>query len=112
MAAYTPPFSLSAKAIRLVADISALIERYAICMEQGDCLLLRKVNRIKAIHSSLAIEGNELSEDEVRTLLEGKSVVAPVQQLQEVRNAIRCYELSLYTHSAMVMVESGAYGNR
>ena len=94
MAAYTPPFSVSAKAIRLVAEISALIERYAIRMEQGDSLLLRKANRIKTIHSSLAIEGNELSEDEVRTLLEGKSVVAPIQQLQEVRNAIRCYEES------------------
>lgn len=94
MAAYTPPFSVSAKAIRLVAEISALIERYAIRMEQDDSLLLRKANRIKTIHSSLAIEGNELSEDEVRTLLEGKSVVAPIQQLQEVRNAIRCYEES------------------
>ena len=94
MAAYTPPFSVSAKAIRLVAEISALIERYAIRMEQGDGLLLRKANRIKTIHSSLAIEGNELSEDDVRTLLEGKSVVAPIQQLQEVRNAIRCYEES------------------
>lgn len=94
MAAYIPPFSVSAKAIRLVAEISALIERYAIRMEQGDGLLLRKANRIKTIHSSLAIEGNELSEDEVRTLLEGKSVVAPIQQLQEVRNAIRCYEES------------------
>ena len=96
MAAYTPPFSVSAKAIRLVAEISALIERYAIRMEQGDGLLLRKANRIKTIHSSLAIEGNELSEDDVRTLLEGKRVVAPIQQLQEVRNAIRCYEESGY----------------
>lgn len=94
MAAYTPPYSVSAKAIRLVAEISALIERYAIHMEQGDSVLLRKANRIKTIHSSLAIEGNELSEDEVRTILEGKRVVAPVQQLQEVRNAIRCYEES------------------
>ena len=94
MGAYTPPFSVSAKAIRLVAEISALIERYAIRMEQGDSVLLRKANRIKTIHSSLAIEGNELGEDEVRTLLEGKSVVAPIQQLQEVRNAIRCYEES------------------
>lgn len=95
MGLYTPPFSVSAKAIRLVAEISALIERYAIRMEQGDGVLLRKANRIKTIHSSLAIEGNELSEDNVRTLLEGKTVIAPIQQLQEVRNAIRCYEESV-----------------
>lgn len=94
MSSYTPPFSVSAGAIRLVAEISALVERYAIRLDREDGLLLRKANRIKTIHSSLAIEGNELSEDEIRTLLEGKSVIAPVKQLQEVRNAIHCYDES------------------
>ncbi len=94
MGTYAPPFSVSAKAIGLVAEISALMERYAMRLEQTDGELLRKANRIKTIHSSLAIEGNELSEDEVRTVLEGKSVVAPLQQLQEVRNAIHTYEES------------------
>lgn len=94
MGVYTPPFSVSAKAVRLVAEIAALVERYSIRMEQDDALFLRKANRIRTIHSSLAIEGNELSEDEVRTLLEGKSVIAPIQQLQEVRNAILCYDES------------------
>lgn len=92
---YTPPFSVSARAISLVAEISALVERYAIRLEQSDGLLLRKANRIKTIHSSLAIEGNELTEGEVCTLLEGKSVVAPPPQLLEVRNAIRTYEESV-----------------
>ena len=55
---YLPPFTVTAKAINLVAEISALIERYAIRLEKSDGLLLRKVNRIKTIHSSLAIEGN------------------------------------------------------
>ena len=91
---YTPPFSVSARAISLVAEISALVERYAIRLEQSDGILLRKANRIKTIHSSLAIEGNELTEGEVRTLLEGKSVIAPPLQLLEVRNAIRTYEES------------------
>lgn len=94
MEMYVPPFSVSAKAIGLVAEISALVERYAIRLAQTDGELLRKVNRIKTIHSSLAIEGNELSEDEVRTVLEGKTVVVPQRQLQEVRNAIRAYEKS------------------
>ena len=94
MEMYVPPFSVSAKAIGLVAEISALVERYAIRLEQTDGVLLRKANRIKTIHSSLAIEGNELSEEEVRTVLEGKTVVVPQRQLQEVRNAIRAYEKS------------------
>ena len=90
---YIPPFTVSAEAINLIAEISAQIERYAIRLEQEDGLRLRKANRIKTIHSSLAIEGNTLSEDEVRDILDGKTVVAPLRQIQEVKNAIATYDL-------------------
>ena len=90
---YTPPFTVSSRAINLIAKISSQIERYAIRMEQDDKLKLRKANRIKAIHSSLAIEGNTLSEGEVQAILDGKKVVAPLKEIQEVRNAIKTYEL-------------------
>ena len=90
---YTPPFTVSAKAIRLIADISAQIERYSIKMGADESLMLRKANRIRTIHSSLAIEGNTLSQDEVSDIINGKNIVAPVRQVQEVRNAIRTYEL-------------------
>lgn len=90
---YTPPFTVSAEAISLVAEISAQIERYAIRLEQEDGWRLRKANRIKTIHSLLAIEGNELTESQVSDILEGKNVVAPLRQIQEVKNAIRTYEL-------------------
>ena len=90
---YKPPFTVSPKAINLIASISSQIERYAIKMEQGDTLRLRRANRIKTIHSSLAIEGNTLSEGEVKAVLEGKTVVAPLKEIQEVRNAIKTYEL-------------------
>jgi len=90
---YIPPFTVSADAINLIAEISAQIERYAIRLEQEDGLRLRKANRIKTIHSSLAIEGNMLSEDEVRDIVDGKNVVAPIRQIQEVKNAIKTYEL-------------------
>ena len=90
---YKPPFTVSPKAINLIASISSQIERYAIKMEQGDTLRLRRANRIKTIHSSLAIEGNTLSEGEVQAVLEGKTVVAPLKEIQEVRNAIKTYEL-------------------
>ena len=90
---YIPPFKVSAEAINLIAEISAQIERYAIRLEQEDGLRLRKANRIKTIHSSLAIEGNTLTEDEVRDIVDGKNVVAPIRQIQEVKNAIKTYEL-------------------
>ena len=90
---YKPPFSVSAKAINLIAKISSQLERYAIRMEQEDTLRLRRANRIKTIHSSLAIEGNTLSEGEVQAVLEGKKVIAPLKEIQEVKNAIKTYEL-------------------
>lgn len=90
---YIPPFIVSAEAINLIAEISAQIERYAIRLEQEDGLRLRKVNRIKTIHSSLAIEGNKLSEDQVRDIIDGKNVVAPIKEIQEVKNAIKTYEM-------------------
>ena len=90
---YRPPFTVSAKAINLIAKISGQLERYAIRMEQEDTLRLRRANRIKTIHSSLAIEGNTLSEGEVQAVLEGKKVVAPLKEIQEVKNAIKTYEL-------------------
>ena len=90
---YIPPFTISAEAINLIAEISAQIERYAIHLEQNDGLRLRKVNRIKTIHSSLAIEGNTLSENQVRDIIDGKNVVAPIKEIQEVKNAIKTYEM-------------------
>ena len=90
---YIPPFKVSTEAINLIAEISGQIERYAIRLEQEDGLRLRKVNRIKTIHSSLAIEGNNLSEDQVRDIIDGKNVVAPIKEIQEVKNAIKTYEM-------------------
>ncbi len=56
-----PLFSVSTKAISMIADISALAKRFAIDLER-DTQKLRKANKIKTIYSSLAIEGNQLSE--------------------------------------------------
>ena len=90
---YIPPFTVSAEAINLIAQISAQIERYAIRLEQSDGLRLRKANRIKTIHSSLAIEGNKLTEGQVSDIIDGKTVVAPLRDIQEVKNAIATYDL-------------------
>ena len=89
----TPPFNISAEAINRIAEISALLERLNIAPEGEHGLRLRKVNRVKTIHSSLAIEGNTLSMDEVRDIINGKQIVAPIRQIQEVKNAIRVYDL-------------------
>lgn len=90
---YIPPFTISAEAINLIAEISAQTERYAIRLEQEEGLRLRKANRIKTIHSSLAIEGNRLTEGQVSDIIDGKTVVAPLKDIQEVKNALRTYEM-------------------
>lgn len=89
---YIPPFEISARTINLIAEISAQIEQYAIRLE-NEGLKLRKANRIRTIHSSLAIEGNNLSENQVRDIINGKNVIAPLREIQEVKNAIKTYEL-------------------
>ncbi|MCL2183219.1 MAG: Fic family protein [Chitinispirillia bacterium] len=90
---YTPPFTLSARAVSMIAEIAALAERVAIRMEQQDALRLRKINRIKTIHASLAIEGNTLTESQVTAIMEGRKVVAPLREIQEVKNAIAAYDM-------------------
>lgn len=90
---YQPPFKITSEIVNLIAEISAQIERYAIRLEQRDGLRLRKANRIRTIHSSLAIEGNMLNEGQVHDIINGKNVVAPVKDIQEVKNAIRTYEM-------------------
>ncbi|MDO4801729.1 MAG: Fic family protein, partial [Prevotellaceae bacterium] len=90
---YKPPFTISPATIKSIAEISAQMERFAIRLEQSDGLRLRKASRIKTIHSSLAIEGNKLSEEQVANIIEGKTVVAPLRQIQEVKNAIATYDM-------------------
>ena len=93
MSVYALHFTLSSRAVSLIADIAALTERFALRMKQSDALLLRRANKIKSICSSLAIEGNTLSEGQVSDILDGKPVVAPLRQIQEVKNAITAYDL-------------------
>lgn len=74
---YQPPFTVSAKAIKFIGDISASLERYKILMEGPDGIRLRKANHIKTLRGTTAIEGNTLTEEEITTILAGKHILAP-----------------------------------
>ena len=89
---YEPPFKITSKAVNLISQISADMERFKIRLEQEDGVRLRKINRMKTIQGSLAIEGNTLTEEQVTALIEGKHVIAPMREVQEVKNAIKVYE--------------------
>ena len=54
---------------------------------------LRRKNKIRAIQSSLAIEGNTLTEDQITDIIDNKIVIGPAKDILEVRNAVAVYEV-------------------
>lgn len=89
---YQPPFTLSAKTLNLIASISEKLGRLSALDEQAQALRLRRVNQIRTIQGSLAIEGNTLSVEQITAVLDGKPVIAPPKEVQEVKNALAVYE--------------------
>ncbi|MBB3103231.1 Fic family protein [Azomonas macrocytogenes] len=92
MTTYLPPYTLTSDIVSLVAAIAEQVGRLSALPEQGLGLRLRRINRIRTVTGSLAIEGNTLSEEQITALLEGKTVLAPPRELQEARNALAVYE--------------------
>ncbi len=74
-----------------MVEVGELLGRWVTQAEQSSPLL-RKENRIRTIQASLAIEHNSLSTEQVTAIMEGKRVLAPAKDIQEVRNAILAYE--------------------
>ena len=89
---YQPPFSITPAIVTLVGKISEAVGRLTILREQAISLRLRRINRVLTIRGSLAIEGNTLTEAQVTAILDGKRVIAPPREVQEVRNALAAYE--------------------
>ncbi len=92
MSAYTPPFTLNAEILGAIAAICELVGRLSATDEMAGVLRLRRIHRIRTIQGSLAIEGNTLTEEQITAILEGKRVIAPAREVQEVKNAISAYE--------------------
>ena len=92
MKMYSPPFSITNEMVSLISEISDKLGRFSNYKEFESKPHLRRNNRIKSIHSSLAIEANSLSMDEVRAVVNGKTVIGPQKEIQEVKNAYAAYE--------------------
>ncbi|MBB1202567.1 Fic family protein [Enterobacteriaceae bacterium 89] len=91
MSRYQPPFSITPAILNLVIEVGELLGHWAATSGYSSPLL-RKENRIRTIQASLAIEHNSLSTEQVTAIMEGKRVLAPAKDIQEVRNAILAYE--------------------
>jgi Fic family protein len=87
-----PPFGITDKILTQVSDICEKLGRVQGIQLLPKKLILRKENEIKTVFSSLAIEGNRLSENKVRTILEGKRVQGSKRDILEVKNALSVYK--------------------
>lgn len=95
-----PPYEITSSILKLITSISEKIGEVNANLLNKPSPKLKKQNRIKTIHSSLRIEGNILTEEQITALLENKRVIGPKKDVVEVLNAIKIYEnLDIYKPS-------------
>lgn len=87
-----PPFEITNQMINYVAEIAELMGKLSAVSSLSANPTLRRSNRIRTIHGSLAIEQNTLSLEQVTAVLNGKHVLAPPKDIAEVKNAYEIYE--------------------
>ena len=89
---YISPFKINNNMLSLVSDIMEKIGKLnSLNLDKNS--RLRKQNRINLIHSSLAIENNKLSYDQVMDVINDKFVIGPQKEIQEVKNAYNAYQM-------------------
>ena len=89
---YVPPYTVSGKAMGMIAEIAAAVERYRILLEGPDGVRLRKINHIRTIRGTTAIEGNTLTEEQITAILAGKRVAGSKREIDEIKGAHAAYE--------------------
>lgn len=93
MEKYVPPFTITSKMLELVGSIMEKIGKLDNFYNLNKMPVLRRNNRIHSIHSSLAIEANSLSFNQVKDVINGKLVLGDQKEIQEVKNAYKAYEM-------------------
>ena len=87
-----PPYTLSPGILQKISLVERLLGRYEGLNHPKPSPTLRRSSRVKTIQSSLAIEGNTLTLEQVTAILEGKRVMGPKNEIREVQNAVAAYE--------------------
>lgn len=93
MSSFMAPFTITNSIVSLVAEIAQLVGQISSVSGLDKNPALRRKNRIRTIYSSLAIEQNTLSIEQVTAVLEGKRVIAPPKDIEEVKNAFEIYDV-------------------
>ena len=86
-----PPYQITPEILKLIASVSEKLGQINAKFLDKPSPKLRKENRIKTIHSSLSIEGNTLTEEQITALIEDKRIIGPEKDVNEVLNAISVY---------------------
>ena len=87
-----PPYDITPKVLKLISSISEKIGEINANYLSKQSPQLRKQNRIKTIQSSLQIEGNTLTEDQITALIDNNRIIGPEKDVIEVINAIKVYD--------------------
>lgn len=87
-----PPYEITSEILKLITSISEKIGEVNAKHLVKQNPTLRKQNKIKTIHSSLSIEGNTLSKEQITAILENKRVIGPQKDIIEVLNALEVYK--------------------
>ena len=88
-----PPFEITNEILTTVTEIAELVGQVNATQGLSSNPTLRRTNRIRTIYSSLAIEQNTLSLEQVTAVINGKHVIAPPKDIAEVKNAYEIYEM-------------------
>ena len=88
-----PPYQITHKSLALISSISEKIGEIKAARLIKPPTELRKRNRIKTIQSSLEIEGNTLTVEQITDIINNKRVIAPGKDIVEVKNAIKVYSM-------------------
>lgn len=88
-----PPFAITNSMLEEIAEIAELVGHVNATAGLSTNPMLRRTNRIRSVYSSLAIEQNTLSLEQVTAVLNGKMVIAPPKDIAEVKNAYEIYEM-------------------
>lgn len=92
---YKPPYVITDKMVSLVSGISEVLTKITVKQGLNSNPRLRRDNRVKTIHASLAIENNTLSLEQVTDIINGKRVLGAPNEISEVKNAFEAYEILL-----------------
>ncbi|MBN2782113.1 MAG: Fic family protein [Campylobacterales bacterium] len=89
---YKPPYNITTKIINQISEISELVADIKYIDKNFNTLKLRKKNRVRSITGTLQIEGNTFDEEKVTSVINGKSVLGTMREIEEVKGAIEAYD--------------------